>query len=132
MTGSLYLAALKACSEMAEHLNERRIAEEYQSLYQRGKEQYESMLWNGSYFIQKVEVVEGLEIPERLKSPPDAEGKIIPKYQFGDGCLTDQLLGQYLAFNTGLGYVLEAEKVKKAMESIFEYNFFPDFSDRNR
>jgi len=86
-------------------------------------------LWNGSYFIQKVEVIDGLEIPERLKSPPDTEGNIIPKYQFADGCLTDQLLGQYLAFNAGLGYIIDKEKVNKAMGSVFEYNFIPDFSE---
>ena len=129
MTGSLYLAALKACSEMAEHLGEINKADEYNALYLKGKEQYESLLWNGSYFIQKVEVVDGIEIPERLKSPPDNEGRIIPKYQFADGCLTDQLLGQYLAFNAGLGYVIEEDMVQKAMKSVFKYNFIPDFSE---
>jgi uncharacterized protein (DUF608 family) len=128
MTGSLYLAALKACSEMAAHLEEKDKADEYASLYQQGKEQYETLLWNGYYFIQQVEVVEGLEIPDRLKSPPDDQGRILPKYQFADGCLTDQLLGQYLAFNSGMGYVLEKEKVKTAMGSIYEYNFIKDFS----
>jgi len=129
MTGSLYMAALKACAEMADHLGEKDKATEYLSLYKKGKEYYEKELWNGSYFVQKVEVIDGLDIPERLKSPPDSEGKIIPKYQFGDGCLTDQLLGQYLAFNAGLGYVVDQDIVKKAMGSIFEYNFIPDFSE---
>jgi len=129
MTGSLYLAALKACSEMALYLGEEEKYNEYWSLYQNGREKYESLLWNGSYFIQKVEVVDGIEVPDRLKSPPDANGKVIPKYQFADGCLTDQLLGQFLAFNSGLGYVVDQEKVKKAMSSIFKYNLIPDFSE---
>jgi uncharacterized protein (DUF608 family) len=129
MTGSLYLGALKACSEMALHLGEEDKHKEYWSLYQSGREKYESLLWNGSYFIQNVEVVDGIEVPDRLKSPPDSNGKIIPKYQFADGCLTDQLLGQFLAFNSGLGYVVNESMVKKAMHSIFEYNFIPDFSD---
>jgi uncharacterized protein (DUF608 family) len=129
MTGSLYLAALKACAEMAIYMGEDQKANEYEMLYKKGRGKYESLLWNGSYFIQKVEVVDGLEIPERLKSPPDPEGKIIPKYQFAEGCLTDQLLGQYLAFNSGLGYVIDKEMVKKAMGSIFEHNFIPDFSE---
>jgi uncharacterized protein (DUF608 family) len=129
MTGSLYLAALKACAEMAGHLGENTKAQEYEELYMKGREGYESLLWNGSYFIQKVEVVDGLEIPERLKSPPDAEGRVIPKYQFAGGCLTDQLLGQYLAFNSGLGYIIDEQKVRKAMGSVFVYNFIPDFSE---
>jgi hypothetical protein len=48
----------------------------------------------------------------------------MPKYQYGDGCLADQLLGQYIAFNAGLGYIAEKEKVNKAIESVFKYNFF--------
>ena len=129
MTGSLYLAALKACSEMALHLGEEEKHKEYLNLYKNGREKYESLLWNGSYFIQNVEVIDGIEIPDRLKSPPDSEGKIIPKYQFADGCLTDQLLGQFLAFNSGMGYVVEESMVKKAMHSIFKYNFMSDFSN---
>ena len=129
MTGSLYLAALKACSEMALHMGEEEKRKEYLTLYQGGREKYESLLWNGSYFVQDVEVVDGIEIPDRLKSPPDSEGRIIPKYQFADGCLTDQLLGQFLAFNAGLGYVVDETMVKKAMHSVFKYNFIPDFSD---
>ncbi len=129
MTGSLYLAALKACSEMALYLGEEEKHKEYLDLYKNGREKYESLLWNGSYFIQKVEVIDGIEIPDRLKSPPDSEGIILPKYQFADGCLTDQLLGQFLAFNSGLGYIVEQSMVEKAMNSIFKYNFITDFSD---
>ena len=128
MTGSLYLAALKACGEMAEAMNEPNKAEEYMNLYSRGSAVYDSMLWNGSYYIQKVEVIEGIEIPERLKSPPDSEGKILPKYQFADGCLTDQLLGQFLAFNAGLGFIVDSTRVREAMLSVYQNNSIPDFS----
>jgi hypothetical protein len=127
MTGSLYLAALKACSEMALYMQEPEKAEEYGNLYKKGLETYLDLLWNGEYFVQKVELIDGIEIPERLKSPPDPEGKVIPKYQFADGCLTDQLLGQFLAFNAGLGYVIDSSKVRKAMSSVYQYNFIQDF-----
>jgi uncharacterized protein (DUF608 family) len=129
MTGSLYLAALKACSEMAEVMNEPGKAKEYLELYTQGSALYDSLLWNGSYYIQRVEVIEGIDIPERLKSPPDAEGNILPKYQFADGCLTDQLLGQFLAFNAGLGFVIDSSQVREAMRSVYRYNFIPGFSD---
>ena len=39
------------------------------------------------------------------------------------GCLSDQLLGQFMAFNAQLGYVMPEEHVKKAVSSIFKYNF---------
>jgi len=146
MVGSLYLAALKACVEMAEAVGEGKKAKEYKKIYQEGSKQYDSLLWNGEYFIQIVDVMEGLVVPEHLRSPvksrtnPECEGKespgdVVPKYQYGEGCLSDQLLGQYLAHVVGLGYVLDKDHVDKAMESIFRYNFhqrLEDFSNVQR
>ena len=148
MTGSLYLAALRAASEMAEAVGDKKKADEYIRILQKGKEQYDSLLWNGEYYIQKVDVMEGLVVPEHLRSPekkcesPACKGKespggkkdalekgdIVPKYQYGEGCLSDQLLGQYLAHAAGLGYILPKEHVDKAVKSIFQYNFFMDLS----
>jgi hypothetical protein len=143
MAGSLYLAALKASVEMAEAVGEEEKAREYQQIYKEGSKKYDSLLWNGEYFIQTVDVMEGLVVPEHLRSPakecvdPECKGKespggkkealegadTFPKYQYGEGCLSDQLLGQYLAHVVGLGYVLDKEHVDKAMASIFRYNF---------
>ena len=124
MTGSLYLGALKACSEMAEYLGDTALAKEYLELYVMGRNIYDELLWNGSWYTQKVEVIEGLTVPHRLRT---AEGNI--KYQYGSGCLADQLLGQYLAFNAGLGYLLDSVKVHKSLRSIFQHNYIPSFAD---
>jgi uncharacterized protein (DUF608 family) len=146
MAGSLYLAALKACAEMAEAVGEGKKAKEYEKVFLSGSKQYDSLLWNGEYFIQIVDVMEGLVVPEHLRSPvksftdPECEGKesprdVVPKYQYGEGCLSDQLLGQYLAHVVGLGYVLDKDHVDKAMESIYRYNFrkrLEDFSNVQR
>ncbi|MFC2126426.1 GH116 family glycosyl-hydrolase [Bacteroidota bacterium] len=129
MTGSCYLGALKACSEMAEVMGEPEKAVEYMGMYESGRKKYEELLWNGTYFKQHVEVVDGITIPERLKSPPDINGKVWPKYQFGEGCLSDQLLGQYLAFNASMGYILDENMVSTALGSVFKNNFIPDFSN---
>jgi hypothetical protein len=92
--------------------------------------------------------MEGLVVPEHLRSPekecddPSCEcsespggkagalekGDAVPKYQYGEGCLSDQLLGQYLAHVAGLGYILPHAHVDKAMKSIFNYNFLADLS----
>jgi hypothetical protein len=48
---------------------------------------------------------------------------IMPKYQYGDGCLSDQLLGQLCAHVAGLGHLLDPDHVKAAVKSIFDYNF---------
>jgi len=129
MIGSLYLAALKAAAEMAQSLGEPDKAAEYLAVYESGRKRLEEILWNGEYYIQQIEVMPGLHISKRLQSPPDEYGNIIPKYQYGDGCLSDQLLGQYLAFNSGLGYILEKERVYKAMQSIYKYNYIKSLRD---
>jgi hypothetical protein len=49
------------------------------------------------------------------------------KYQYGIGCLSDQVLGQSLAHISGLGYILPEEHVKKAVKAIYKYNFKSDF-----
>ena len=47
----------------------------------------------------------------------------ILRYQYGEGCLSDQILGQFLAFEAGMGYLLPEDHVKKALKSIVNYNF---------
>ena len=130
MTTVMYLGALRACEEIARYLGEGEKAAEYRRIYEQGRKRVEEELWNGEYYRQKVEVFEGITIPERLLSPkPDAEGRILPKYQFGDGCLSDQLLGQFCAHVAGLGYLLDPERVKAAVYAVFRYNFREDLLD---
>jgi len=128
ITGSLYLAALKACSEMAAAMNEPDKEKEYMALYEKGRKWYEIELWNGEYFIQKPEVVTGINIPEDLLAPPGENGDVWPKYQYGEGCLSDQLLGQFLAHVSGLGYIIDKEKADQAIKCVYKYNFKPSLS----
>jgi hypothetical protein len=46
-----------------------------------------------------------------------------PEFQLGDGCLADQLIGQYLADVAGLGPLLDAAHIRKTLESIRKYNY---------
>jgi uncharacterized protein (DUF608 family) len=149
MTGSLYLAALKAGAEMAEALGEPDKAGEYLSLLKQGAALYDEKLWGKDYYVQDVYVLKGLEVPKHLISPEgeecgsDCECKKTPgdkkpaldtsmvnvKYQYGKGCLSDQLLGQYLAHAVGLGHVLNPDHVRMASHSIFKYNFKKRMTD---
>ena len=122
MTTSLYLAALKAGSEMAVAMGDHQKSKEYLEVYQKGAQLLVDSLWNGDYFIQVVVNDPDLYDEDHL-SPPDADGKRIPKYQYGNGCLADQVLGQYMAFISGLGYIAEAEKIDKALMSVYSNNF---------
>ena len=127
MTSSCYLAALKACSIMAEYLGEEMKAREYRSVYEKGVEAFETQLWNGEYFIQIIPPPDSYPADARIEfSPPDENGNIIPKYQLGSGCLTDQLLGQYIAQNAGLGFIVDEEKSKSALQKIYQHNFIRD------
>ena len=51
------------------------------------------------------------------------------KYQIGDGCLTDQILGQWHADIAGLGDLLDPEKVRTALKSVFNENYRPSLRD---
>ncbi len=113
MTTSIYLAALKAGAEMAAAMNEPEKAELYTKILDRGVKTTQDSLWNGSYFIQ---IISGG--PDQAMGPDKK-----PKYQYGDGCLADQLLGQYLAFISGLGYIFKPSRVESAMQAIYEHNF---------
>jgi uncharacterized protein (DUF608 family) len=119
MMGSLYLGALKACAHMAAYLGEAEQAAEYQAVYDSGTQKTESMLWNGEYYEQKIMVSDLLIVPPDLISPLDP----FPKYQYGKGCLSDQLLGQWLSHVVGIGHVLDPRHVKRAMQSIYKYNW---------
>ena len=110
-TSSFYLGALLAGAKMAEAMGEREKAQEYQAILARGLAKFDELLWNGEYYIQKYD-----QVMEK-------------KYQYGEGCLADQLLGQWLAMVAGLGRFLPKEKIEKALLSIYRYNFLPDFSD---
>ncbi len=155
MMGTLYLGALKAAAEMAAAVGDEDAQRLYQNLFETGSRKYDELLWNGDYYIQQVEVLPGLRVPDHLISPDKqdcgpnckcgqspggkkaafSDGKAMPKYQYGHGCLSDQLLGQYLAHVAGLGYVLDRDRVKKAVKAIFDHNFrnpVGDFSNVQR
>ncbi len=136
MCSSIYIGALKAASLMCEALGED--GSVYKELYEKGREYMEVELFNGEYFEQRT-TWEGLraELPSlghdagNVQYSEDAyeifkrEG---PKYQYGTGCLADGLLGAWLAAVCGLGDILDPEKVKSHLLSVYKYNFREDLS----
>jgi hypothetical protein len=58
-----------------------------------------------------------------------AENTESPEYQVGEGCLADQLIGQYLAEVCGLGALLDEGNIRKTLQSIYRYNFRRDVSE---
>jgi hypothetical protein len=140
MCTSFYLGALHAAIAMAEALGED--ATLYAELLAKGRARLESELWNGEYFHQRIEW-EGL----RALSPLDPATRTLehdpgyspeavellrregPKYQYGDGCLSDGVLGAWLARVSGIGSFLDPEKVKSHLRAVHRYNLRRDLSD---
>jgi non-lysosomal glucosylceramidase len=102
--GSLYLAALRAAEEMATLQGEGDLAQEYHARFEQGRANYDSLCWNGEYYIQVVDLEQHVE------------------QQFGTGCHIDQLLGQWWAHVLDLGHVLPEEHVRTAARNIFAFN----------
>jgi uncharacterized protein (DUF608 family) len=111
--GSLYLAALRAGEEMAKEMGDEPFAERCRKIFESGSKLSVERLWNGEYFIQRVDL------------------KKYPKYQYANGCLSDQLFGQSWAHQLGLGYLYPPQYVKKALQAIWKYNWTPDVGPYN-
>jgi len=127
MMGSLYLGALRAAEEMARFLGEDVQASEYRALYESGRTWTEAELFNGEFYVQKVNPQAYKSSPRKLEESMGGQLPDAPKYQYGEGCLSDQLLGQWLACIVGLGYLFDADHVRQALQSIFRYNWLTDF-----
>jgi len=105
----------------------------YEELLTKGKAFMENDLYDGEYFIQKVKW-EGLKAPSPVEVAKtslnigySAEAvelmkKEGPKYQYGSGCLSDGVLGMWIATVCGLEEVLDNEKVKSHLDAIHKYN----------
>lgn len=111
MISSIYFAALYAASEIAGYLGFRDLEVEYREMAIKGSKKLDEISWNGTFYEQKVDDVNAY------------------RYQYGKGCLSDQLLGQFMAFNAQLGYVLPKGHVKEAAASIFKHNFVQKAKD---
>ena len=111
MMGGFYLGALLAGSKMADAVGDTSAAASYRSVYEKGRKAYDTTLWNGEYYVQKY-----AQVMEK-------------KYQYGDGCLSDQLLGQWLGMVSGLGRYLPADRVRSALAAIYKHNFLTDFRE---
>ncbi|GAB3902607.1 GH116 family glycosyl hydrolase [Mucilaginibacter boryungensis] len=126
---SFYLGALKSLATMGKFL--KKDVQRYETLYARGKQFMESELYNGEYFVQKIQW-EGLKAPNPTKVQsfhtdytPEAIAvleKQGPKYQYGAGCLSDGVMGGWLSRMCGLGDPMDPEKTRKHLLAVHKYN----------
>ena len=136
MCTSFYLGALAAAAAMGKAMADDVTV--FESLLAKGKMAVEEQLYNGEYFIQKIEYKN-----LKAKNPLDNKSMVGsysteavalferegPKYQYGNGCLSDGVLGAWLAMVSGLGQIMDPAKVSSHLKSVHRYNFKADLSD---
>jgi uncharacterized protein (DUF608 family) len=135
MCTSFYLGALSAFTQMGKFLQED--VAEYSALYNKGKHNLETELYNGEYFIQKIQWT-GLNAPDPVKaqsfSTQYAEEAVVllrkegPKYQYGTGCLSDGILGSWMARVCGMDEPVDVAKTKSHLLAVHKYNLKKDLS----
>lgn len=123
MCGIYYLGALRAAQEMARAVGDESSAKEYRRLFDNGSRWIDANLFAGEFFIQKVRGVAKDQIAPALRSEMGSEATEKPEYQVGEGCLVDQLIGQYLAEVAGLGPLVSGKNVRTTLGSIYRYNY---------
>ncbi len=112
--GSLYLAALRAGEEMAKLMGDSAFATQCRGLFENGSEANVKNLFNGEYFIQ------------------DVDQNKYKEFQYGPGCLADQLFGQGWAHQVGLGHIYPKDNVVRALQAVWKYNWAPDVAAQNK
>ena len=123
--GIWYLGALRAMEEMADHLGEKDFAADCRRLYENGSKYMDDKLFNGDYYEHDIQPAAGRDtvLGMLIHSSMGAADPTEPVLQLGAGCLVDQLVGQFLAHVSGLGYLTDEAKVKRTLESIMRFNF---------
>jgi D-arabinan exo beta-(1,2)-arabinofuranosidase (non-reducing end) len=102
---SFLIAALRAATEMATYCGDTSRAQSYGSIADKAANIVDALLWNGDYYNQDISDID--EHP----------------HQYGNGCLSDQLIGQFFAHLLGLGYILPKTHVRSGLRAVFRHNF---------
>ena len=119
-----YMGALRASEEMAIAMKDKVFAQKCRMLFTKGSQWMDANLFNGSYYEHKITDPKTFQYLD-MTNPATK----IPPFQLGNGCLVDQLVGQYMAHICGLGYLGNKANIQTASKSVMTNNFMPDFSN---
>jgi uncharacterized protein (DUF608 family) len=137
MCTSFYVAALQAAAVMGRALGDN--VTFYAKLAGAGKAKLENELFNGDYFMQKIQwaglraenPVETAKSSFNMSYSPEAKALLEregPKYQYGDGCLSDGILGEWMGWAAGLAPVVEPAKIASHLAAVHRHNFRRDLA----
>ena len=137
MCTSIYLGALSAMAQMARATGHPDDEQHYADLAKQCAAFMDNHLFNGEYYQQKVEYLglrdtsfastvahvndDSSEMQRLLKR----EG---PRYQYGSGCLSDGVIGAWMARTYGIETPLARNNVRSTLQAIFKHNFKTDLS----
>ena len=134
--GTYYLGALIAAIEMGQYLGED--VSEYQTLLEKGRKSLVDDLFNGEYFVQEIRTsglrnnFHTINVNEQsvgYRKIAEDINKQGPKYQYGNGCLSDGVLGSWIAFSCGLNAeTIPGTLAEKHLLSVHKYNLKKDLS----
>ncbi len=140
MCSSIYVGALCALSLLARALGKETEAEAYAEIARAGAVFLDNELFNGEYYEQRVQW-EGLRdtsfadqvaLMENDKDSDDEMSRLLrsegPKYQYGSGCLSDGVIGAWMATLYGVETALSTVNVRSHLKAVFAHNFKPDLS----
>lgn len=134
--GSFYLGALAAAVAMGTEVGDN--VDAYRQLLDKGRQRMLGELFNGEYFIQLVKK-DGLTqnfVPTDPLAQSAAYRAVAqrvneqgPKYQYGTGCLSDGVLGLWMAATCGLDEpIIPADKVRSHLLAVYKHNLKHDLS----
>jgi hypothetical protein len=137
MCTGIYLGALSAIAQIAQAIGESSDAQYYADLAKRCSQFMDDQLFNGEYYQQKVEY-QGLRNASFAASVADVNSESSemqqllkregPKYQYGSGCLSDGVIGAWMAQTYGIETPLSRKNVRSSLQAIFKNNFKTDLS----
>jgi non-lysosomal glucosylceramidase len=105
---SQWLAALAYAERAAVSMGDSEAQQRYAELRAKGTKVFEEKLWNGSYY--------------RLYN--DIGGK---RGDMDEGCLSDQVIGQWAAHHAGDISLLDPARVRTALKTIMRMAYQPDY-----
>ncbi len=132
MCTSFYLGALAAMARLAEDSDNPEDVANYRELAQKGSNYLDQHLFNGEYFEQKIAYknLQDQSFKELIDDVTDDSPyelqllkKEGPKYQYGSGCISNGVLGAWLAAACFVETPQNRENIRQNLQSIFQYNF---------
>ncbi len=131
MMESWYIGALRCAAAMADALGDGEACLKYTALADAGQQWTEANLFNGEYYEQHVDPEASQHSAYSVEHSLGGQREGNPKYQYGAGCLSDQVIGAWMARVNGQGHILDEAQTKATLAAIFKYNFRTSLRNHN-